>query len=470
KVVCYLGTWSTYRWGNGKFTVEDIDPNLCTHVIYSFVGIRPDGSVRLLDEYLDVDTQNFNRFNALRQKNSNLKTLIAIGGWNEGSANYSSVAADPIKRATFINSALELVQTWGFDGFDLDWEYPNQRGGVPADKENYVTLIKEFREVWNEHGLLLTAAVAAAAPSVDLSYDVPGLSKYLDLINVMTYDLHGPWDDVTGQNAPLYASPLDVSENQKLLNVDAAIRGWIARGADPQKLALGMGTYGRTFTLSNQNNNKLGAPVTGGGNGGKYTSESGMIGYNEIVELQNGGGWTVVWDDEQKVPYMYKGNQWIGYDNPRSIAIKVEYAKSLNLGGTMIWSIETDDFKGLSGTKYPILNTINQALAGTGTVPQPEPEPEPTTEPEPEATTAAAPETEAQPEATSEPNPSSSAPVSPTSLCVQEGYVRDPDDCSVFYYCMIHKGQFIQLTQKCHNGLVYDQVNNQCNYPSLVEC
>jgi hypothetical protein len=45
-------------------------------------------------------------------------------------------------------------------------------------QQNYVTLIKEFREVWDRHGLLLTAAVAAAPNSVDLSYDVPALSKY----------------------------------------------------------------------------------------------------------------------------------------------------------------------------------------------------------------------------------------------------------------------------------------------------
>lgn len=55
KVVCYWGTWSVYRWGNGKFTVDDIDPTLCTHMIYTFVGIQRDGNIRLLDEYLDID-------------------------------------------------------------------------------------------------------------------------------------------------------------------------------------------------------------------------------------------------------------------------------------------------------------------------------------------------------------------------------------------------------------------------------
>lgn len=98
----------------------------------------------------------------------------------------------------------------------------------------------------------------------------------------MAYDLHGSWESVTGQNAPLYASSIDVDEKQKLLNVDAAIQGWIQRGADPQKLVMGLGVYGRSFTLASASNNKLGAPITGGGNKGKYTGELGMMGYNEV--------------------------------------------------------------------------------------------------------------------------------------------------------------------------------------------
>lgn len=73
----------------------------------------------------------------MKQQNSKLKTLIAVGGWNEGSIKYSAVASDPLKRATLINSAINILETYGFDGFDIDWEYPAQRGGSPADKVIY---------------------------------------------------------------------------------------------------------------------------------------------------------------------------------------------------------------------------------------------------------------------------------------------------------------------------------------------
>lgn len=80
-------------------------------------------------------------------------------------------------------------------------------------------LLKELRDEFDKHGLLLSAAVAAAEFSMSLSYDVPMLSKYLDFINVMAYDLHGVWDGSTGINSPLYPSSKDVSETQKQLNV-----------------------------------------------------------------------------------------------------------------------------------------------------------------------------------------------------------------------------------------------------------
>lgn len=465
KVVCYHGSWSKYRTGNGKFTVSDIDASLCTHLIYSFVGINTDGSINLLDSYLAVNSGNFASFNNLKSQNSALKTLVAVGGWNEGSIKYSTVAASATLRANFIQSALELVLTYGFDGFDIDWEYPAQRGGASADVKNYVTLIKEFREVFDQHDLLLTAAVAATGSSVDLSYDVPALSQYLDLINVMTYDIHAHWDGVTGQNAPLYASSIDTTAATKLLNVNASIHGWIDRGADPQKLALGLAMYGRTFTLSSSSNTALGAPVSGAGNSGPYTQEAGMLGYNEICELQLKGGWTTVWDNKQKVPYMYKNYQWVSYDNARSIAIKVNYAKSLNLGGVMIWSIETEDFLGTCGTKYPLLNAINSALGiANENIEEPN-------EVVTESSSAPGNKTVVDTATTVADNSakdtgSSSGPHTPT--CTGAGYVRDTSNCNIYYYCLPIGTTYIPIAQKCSSNLYFDERTLTCNWPQLV--
>lgn len=75
--------------------MNDIDPNLCTHLIYTFFGITQDATVRILDPYLDLSDNygrgNIQKFNLLKQQNPKLKTLAAIGGWNEGSATFSAV-------------------------------------------------------------------------------------------------------------------------------------------------------------------------------------------------------------------------------------------------------------------------------------------------------------------------------------------------------------------------------------------
>lgn len=154
KIVCYLGSWANYRLGNGQFTIEHIDPYICTHVIYSFVGINADGSIRIMDDWLDIQLGKYvsnelryifivwflgaiRRLNDLKKINPKLKTLVAIGGANEGTQKFSTVVTNSDIRAAFVNNAISFVNTHGFDGFDLDWEYPVV-GGRPSDKVWYI--------------------------------------------------------------------------------------------------------------------------------------------------------------------------------------------------------------------------------------------------------------------------------------------------------------------------------------------
>nr|CAH7750120.1 unnamed protein product [Callosobruchus chinensis] len=338
RVVCYVGTWAAYRSGNGKFDIENINPKLCTHLIYAFAGSNANASIHILDPNLDIDK---------------------------------------ILRSTYVKNAAEFVKTYGFDGLDFDIEYPAQRGAAASDKENFSKLLKELRAVFKQNGLLLSAAVPATGSSADISYEVKKLNEYLDFISIMAYDYHGSWDGAVGHVAPLFASSVDKTETAKLLNVDASVKAWIQRGAHPQKLNLGIPFYGRTFTLKDPKDVELGAAITGPGTAGPYSAEAGTLAYNEIVELVQKEEWTVVFDDEQMVPHGYRGDQWIGHDDPRSIIVlnclvklefrltelsNVEYAKSLNIGGFMAWALESDDFLGLSGKKYPLLSAINDAV------------------------------------------------------------------------------------------------------------
>jgi chitinase len=162
--------------------VSHIDPHLCTHLIYTFFGILPDGSLRVIDPYLDLEENwgrgNIKKFNDLKKINPKLKTLAAVGGWNEGSGNFSVVAKSPAKRRRFAREAAQFVLKHGFDGLDMDWEYPAQRdGNSKQDRLNFIHLLGDIKRELAPYGLLLTGAVGAAEFSASLSYDIPKITK-----------------------------------------------------------------------------------------------------------------------------------------------------------------------------------------------------------------------------------------------------------------------------------------------------
>ncbi|XP_055374481.1 chitinase-3-like protein 1 [Condylostylus longicornis] len=451
-VVCYVGTWATYRWGNGKYDVEHINPHLCTHLMYSFFGITENGEFRVIDAYLDLEENwgrgNIKKFNALKEINPKLKTLAAVGGWNEGSIKFSEAAKDPVKRRRFIDTSIEFVLKHNFDGIDMDWEYPAQRGGdVAVDKANFVIWMKEFKEELEKHGLLLTTAVAAAKFSASQSYDIPNMSKYFDLINIMAYDLHGTWDTTIGINAPLYAGPADITETQKQLNVDSCVRYWLEQGAPPHKIVLGVPLYGRNFALANLAETKPGSRFNGPGQAGPYTRQAGFIGYNEICENFKAEKWTQVWEETQQVPYAFRDNQWVGYDDVKSIELKAQYAKDHKLGGIMVWSLETDDFNGICGEKYPLMKAINRIIRGSAP---------------PDPSTTFVPTTNTTPSKPTKPTP----PPGPEFVCYEDGTFRDPFDCSVFHICEGDR----KHTFSCPHDLWFDITVKTCNFKDLVDC
>ncbi|EDS25631.1 chitotriosidase-1 [Culex quinquefasciatus] len=456
-VVCYYGTWANYRTGAGKFTVENIDPALCTHLIYSFFGLNADGTVAILDAWLDLpDNYGLNaigRLNKLKTLNPSLKTLAAIGGWNWGSAKFSTVAKSATLRRKFASEARAFCQKYGFDGIDIDWEYPAQRDGdVSVDKANFVLMLKDLNTELKKYGLLLTVAVGAAEGSASISYDIPQISNNVDFINLMEYDFHMASDEITGNNAPLYAGSADVTTIQKQLNVLSSVQYWLSKGAPASKLNLGMPLYGRTFTLASASNNGVGAPVTGAGVPGPYTQEPGYVGYNEICERKLTGTWTEVFDNVQMVPYTYSGNQWVGFDNVKSITEKCNFIKTNGLAGGMFWSIETDDFLGKCGPKFGLISTLKSCLGtstGSGS----------------SGTTTTSTTTTTKP-VTIPPSTTTKATSSGGFTCTSTGYFRDPVDCSKFYYCQgTYRNDFV-----CPAGLYFVPAAVACDWPQNVKC
>ncbi|XP_066245605.1 acidic mammalian chitinase-like [Euwallacea similis] len=342
-VICYYESWSSYEGINP----ENFDVSLCTHVNYAFILLWEDGNLKVEDDNLDIGQDLFNRVTALKKKNTNLKVLLSVGGGGSGDI-FRSVAADSSKRGALVGSATYFLSQYGFDGLDVDWEYPEA-----ADSDNYITLLKELKAAFEPKKWLLTAAVSSDKD--EHGYNVKEMLNYLDFINVMSYDFYGPWSSYTGENSPLYASSIESDWEKSHLNVASAATNWVNAGAPKNRLAIGTAFYGRSFTLADANSNGLHAAITGPGeDGGEAT-------YATICSKYS--SWTKVWDDEQKSPRKYNGNQWLGYDDPDSIKAKAAWIKNNGFMGVMIWAINQDDMAGTCGEKQTLLKQIKQAIA-----------------------------------------------------------------------------------------------------------
>jgi len=373
KIVCYYTNWAQYRPEGGKFRPEDVDPTLCTHMIFSFGTIK-NGELATFEPN---DGEVIGRLIDLKKINANLKFLFAIGGWNAAADGFKDIVASDQAMNHFVETSINFLNKYNFDGLDLDWEYPGcpDRGSKPAHKQAFTKLVQTLSAAYKklDKPLLLSAAVAAGKWYASQAYEIPKIAEALDFINLMSYDLHGSWEHVAGIHTALFPRKAEWGANREL-NVAGAINIWLSGGCPPGKLVVGMGMYGRSFKLPSwSSENPLpGTYVQGAGTKGEFTGEAGLVAYYEICDYIK-RGYTVKYHPEHKAMYTYstKEHNWVGYDNIQTLATKLDYIKYIGLGGAMIWAIDLDDFSGkfCEQGKYPLLTTIhNMLIKGVGPV------------------------------------------------------------------------------------------------------
>lgn len=378
--------------------------NMLTHINFAFIGINEDLECDFVDGANESATINvIAQLQTLKQHNPDLKTLFSIGGWAESNDNSPTVdryrdAFKPANQEHFAESCVDFMQQHGFDGIDIDWEYPRSE-----DVDNFITGLETVNEELAARGFqdkLVTIAGAGGAFFMSRYYHkLPQIVEQLDFINLMSYDLNGPWQGVTETNfhAHLYGNDneptfynalreasLDLTWEEKTqrfpspfrLTVDAAIRQHLLMDIPRSKLVMGTPFYGRAFFNTGNSNNGLyqtfdtpkGDPYEGdpsllvGCTPCEERGEPRIATYKEIIGLKNGDyGYTYHFDDQTKAPWLYNEMHdiFLTYEDTRSLKYKTDYIKAEGLGGVMFWHLGQDD------DQFTMLTTLHDELNGT---------------------------------------------------------------------------------------------------------
>ncbi len=323
-----------------EYTRADLFPSL--EEVRNFTHINV-GHVRFVDKDngvgIEIDSKTVplvQKFVAYKAQYPELKVKLQMGGWGKNADGWSQMARDPQKRKAFVDECVNICNTYGVDGFDIDWEYPTYaakdgdhvNGASPADWENFVTLFKEMREAMPDK--ILSYAASDSGKYTD-NY---GVLPYIDYINVMTYDEGNP----PYHNSPLYRSSITGSRCASEA-IDDIFHG--QQGIPYQMMNFGLAFYGHGDGYKLKTGNR-------------YPSSVDYSKLDDIFFRGTCDGYDVkgvnyrIWDDVAKVPYLADalGKMYASYEDIESINAKVEYLKSRNMLGAMIWEYRHDDDEG----------------------------------------------------------------------------------------------------------------------------
>jgi len=324
-----------------------------TDLIYSNAKPNEDGTCTLA--HPDVDETNFEILRSIKAAHPNLHLLLSVGG-APPSTFFSKIASSKGLRMKFAESCVELALKNGFDGLDIDWEYP-VNDGIPGnaihseDRHNFVSLLKTTRDVLDrrmgrKHGLLTAATTAYWNHLPDLA--LSEIARYLDWINVMAYDLSDMNPLYASHASSLFAWRKTSNEKpgaQAFANTDAAVRWYLSNGVPAQKIVLGVPFYGTVWTGVSAKDHGLFQSFTG------REGEGDGVPYRKIHhELAS---YTRFWDEKAQAPWLYSSSGvMISYEDEQALTEKVKYVWQNHLGGIMFWEISEDD------EDFDLLNAI----------------------------------------------------------------------------------------------------------------
>ncbi|KAF7377724.1 hypothetical protein MSAN_00195400 [Mycena sanguinolenta] len=361
----YFTNWGIY---GANFQPTDIVPSTLTHILYAFADVDPSsGAISLTDLYADTqkhfptdswsETGN-NLYGCLKQMyllklaNRHLKVSLSIGGWTYSQDGHFAFVTNAAARATFVTDAVAMIENYGFDGIDLDFEYPADA----AQGQGFADLITALRTAFDALAAKkgdsttyqLSAAVSAGAANY-ANLVVPQMNSALTFWNLMAYDYAGSWLTWSDNQANLYGGA------RTNVSTDAAVKHFVSSGATIGKIAMGIPLYGHAF----ENTAGLGQPYNGIGPG---TIQAGIYSYN-VLPL---AGAQVFENTTDVSSYSYNSatKELVSYDTPDIVKLKAQYTNANGLAGSMFWDLSTDKVgaDSLVGVSAGVLGSLDTTL------------------------------------------------------------------------------------------------------------
>jgi chitinase len=344
---------------------SNIDFTALTHIIHFSVIPNTDGTLDSSDN--GVTLANSTDI-VMRAHAAGKSVLICVGGASTESDFQS--ATSNANLSAFVSNLTNFMAARNYDGVDIDWE------PLTADDEpQFTNLVYNLRSVLNHFPShkLLTVAAGAYPPYGDpptAEYTMfAALENEFDQINIMTYDLSGPYEGwVTWFNSPIYDGGYRFPSTGGLVpSVNGAVSNFIVNGVSPAKLGIGIAFYGYIWE------------------GGTGTSTEGVTqprqSWTTAPTMTDATYTTIIttyyqsnlysWDTNAQAAYLSITNvnsnndMFISYDDQRTCQSKISYARNQGLGGVMIWELSQDH---QSGQTDPLLLALKQGLATPGPI------------------------------------------------------------------------------------------------------
>lgn len=344
----FSGKWSMgyyAGWKSDQYPIDKIEWSGLTHIAMAFYLPTSDGSLSLLSGNPAVATSLVTAAHA-----NSVSAVASIGGADSEVGFQQATSAESMD--AFIDNLLALADTYGYDGFDIDWEPM-----AASDQATAADIAQRIRT--KRPGMLMTIPIGAV--NVNLGEDLTGfaaIAASYDQLNIMSYGLSGAWQGWQSW----HSSPLYHSLSSTPLSIDSSVALYLAAGVKAEQLGVGIGFYGLCY----------GPPVTAPEqdlNGSVVLASDSAISYAEIMTRYFNAD-AYFFDDFAKVPYLSfaeptgpAGCTYISYDDERSVAEKGNYIKNNGLGGVIIWELNEGFLTDAApGTGNPMLEAVRDTI------------------------------------------------------------------------------------------------------------